>query len=289
MNAHSEIEASTTRDLSAWIGATETREGRLNEELAGMLAAATGHARSRTADCGSGEAMPALWHWAAFPEFSAMSELGDDGHPRRGGFLPPVPLPRRMWAGGELRFDGALKIGEPLQRSSRIEAVDANEGGAGPMYFVRVRHRIEGADGQIDERQDIVYLNIPDRFRAPKALVPPAAPAFEEHVEASPQRLFRFSAATFNTHRIHYDRTYAIEVEKYPALVVHGPLQAILLMEAATRHAGAAPRSFRFKGVHPMFDTEPLRLLGVRDGDAYDLCTATSDHQGLVARMEWVQ
>lgn len=271
------------------IGRVETNEGRLSEELAGMMAAATGHAAAPRPDILDGAAMPDLWHWAAFPDFAPMSALADDGHPRRGGFLPQLAFSRRMWAGGALAFEGRLKIGETLRRRSEILAVDEKKGAGGPMVFVSVAHEVEGAMGRIAETQDIVYLDIPETFRPPKPIAPLAETDFEEIVDAGPARLFRFSAATFNAHRIHYDLPYAREAEKYPGLVVHGPLQAILLMEAAMRHLGVRPTRFTFRGVHPMFHDQPLRLCGRRDrqGSAIDLCTATPAHQGTKARMEW--
>jgi 3-methylfumaryl-CoA hydratase len=157
------------------------------------------------------------------------------------------------------------------------------------MAFVRVGHELRGqGGGVIREEQDIVYLPIPDRFRPPRAIPAPEAPLFDEAVEVGPVRLFRYSAATYNAHRIHYDRDYARETEKYPGLVVHGPMQATLLMEAAMRHSGRAPARFSFRGVHPLFDGS-LRLMAVAEGaTALSLCTvAPEGHQGLQARFDW--
>ncbi|MCO8146607.1 MaoC family dehydratase N-terminal domain-containing protein [Rhodovulum tesquicola] len=272
-----------------WIGRTETRTGCLTVDLAGMLAGALGHAAAPVPDLAPGAPMPPLWHWAAFPEFVPLSELGSDGHPRLGGFLPPLPYSRRMWAGGRLRFEGRFAIGEALHKRSEILAVDEKQGATGPMVFVRVGHRIEGAaGGVIEEEQDIVYLDIPETFTPPRKLPLPEAPAFDECVVVNEARLFRYSAATYNAHRIHYDLPYAREVEKYPSLVVHGPMQASLVMEAGLRHVGGAPRAFRFRGVHPMFADEDMRLIGTRTEDgAVELCTGTpSGHQCLQARLE---
>ncbi|WP_132544621.1 FAS1-like dehydratase domain-containing protein [Rhodovulum euryhalinum] len=274
-----------------WIGRTETRQGCLTVELAGMLSGALGHAAAPAPGLAPGAAMPPLWHWAAFPEFVPLSELGTDGHPRLGGFLPPLPYARRMWAGGRLGFEGQLRIGEALEKRSEILAVDEKQGATGPMVFVRVAHVTVGGAGRVEEEQDIVYLDIPERFTPPKKLPLPEAPAFDERVPVNEARLFRYSAATYNAHRIHYDLPYAREVEKYPGLVVHGPMQATLLMEAGLRHAGgSAPRAFRFRGVHPMFADEDMRLIGKRDEDgALELCTGTpSGHQCLQARLELV-
>lgn len=274
-----------------WIGRTEEREGCLSPELAGMLSGALGHDAAPAVGIAAGAPMPTLWHWAAFPEFVPLAELGADGHPRLGRFLPPLPYSRRMWAGGRLDFDGGFRIGETLRKRSEIRSVDEKRGATGPMVFVRVGHVIEGAEGgRILEEQDIVYLDIPETFTAPKKVPVPGGAEFDETVPVNEARLFRYSAATYNAHRIHYDLPYAREVEKYPGLVVHGPMQATLAMEAALRHAGgAAPRSFRFRGIHPMFADENMRLVGTRGHDgALDLCTAAaaSGHQCLQARLE---
>lgn len=276
-------------DAGTWIGRTEKRTGRLTHELAGMLAGALGHAVLPDPDIEDGAPMPTLWHWAAFPEFVPLADLGTDGHPRLGRFLPPLAFSRRMWAGGRLEFAGGFRIGETLTRRSEILAVDEKDGATGPMVFVRVGHAITGAGGgRVDEEQDIVYLDIPETFRPPKKLPLPEAPAFAETVPINEARLFRYSAATYNAHRIHYDLPYAREVEKYPALVVHGPMQATLLMEAGLRHSGGTPKRFRFRGVHPMFHDEDMVLLATESGaGAWDLCTGTpSGHQCLQARLE---
>ncbi len=278
-------------DPSGWIGRTEDREGRLTTELAGMLGAATSHKLSVRHSLRDGDPVPHLWHWAAFPEFVPLSDLGRDGHPALGSFLPPLGLERRMWAGGQLQFAGRLRIGEPLHRRSEIVSIAEKAGATGPMVFVSVTHVTTGADGgRIEERQDIVYLDIPDQFTPPKKIPVPGAPIFDETVPVNEARLFRYSAATFNAHRIHYDLTYTREVEKYPALIVHGPMQATMLIEAAQRHTGATPKSFNFRGVHPMFHDEDVRLVGTTDpaSTGMDLCTATpSGHLGMQARVEW--
>ena len=284
-NAPQSIEAAQD-----WVGRTETRDGALTPDLAGMLQAAVSHAAAAPRDLATGADMPALWHWAAFPEFVPLDELGPDGHPAPGGFLPPLPYARRMWASGALRFEGALGIGEPLRRHSEILSVTGKTGGTGSMAFVTVRHITEGQGGRVEETQDIVYLDIPPEFRAPKRVPAPDAPLFDEAVPVNEARLFRFSAATFNAHRIHYDLPYAREVEKYPGLVVHGPMQAMMLMEAAERHSGRRAARFRFRGLHPMFHDHGLRLVGVPDdaGGGIDLGTAAPEgYLGQKARMEW--
>jgi len=288
--AGASAEELTAEAARASVGRVETRTGTLSPELAAMLAGALGHPAAPHPAVHAAAPLPPLWHWAAFPDLVPLTALAGEGHPRRGGFLPALPFDRRMWAGGRLWFSGTIAIGEPLTRRSEILSVDFKSGSTGEMAFVRVAHLVTGqtGGGTIREEHDIVYLPIPDRFRPPRAVPAPAAPLFDEAVDCGPLRLFRYSAATWNAHRIHYDRDYTREVEKYPALVVHGPLQATLLMEAAVRHAGRLPVRYSYRGVHPVFEG-PVRLQAVAAGDsALDLCTvAPEGHQGMQARFDW--
>lgn len=284
-----EDSVATPAQARDWVGRVETRDGALTPELAGMLMGALGHPAARQPDTRPGAPMPYLWHWAAFPEFAPITDIASDGHPRRGGFLPPLPFERRMWAGGTLSFRGRFSIGEPIRKRSEILSVDFKTGSTGDMAFVRVGHDLRGAGGgAIREEQDIVYLPIPPRFRAPRPVPAPQQPLIDEMVDVGPVRLFRYSAATYNAHRIHYDRDYATGAERYPGLVVHAPMQATLLMEAALRHTGREPARFTFRGVHPMFDGHlRLQAEGGR-ARALSLCTvAPEGHQGLQARFEW--
>jgi 3-methylfumaryl-CoA hydratase len=279
------------RDATDWVGRSEERWGCLTPELAGMMSAAVSHAISLPRDTRRGSLLPRLWHWAAFPEFRPLAELGQDGHPELGDFLPPLAFKRRMWAAGRLSFTGSLRIGEKLMRRSTIRSVIPKTGATGEMVFVTVAHQIEGENGSfVEEEQDIVYLHIPEEFTPPKRLPALDTPDFDEVVPINEARLFRFSAATYNAHRIHYDLPYAREVEKYPALVTHGPMQAILLMETAKRHTGVPPKRFSFRGVHPMFHTHDLRLQGKLspNGKAMELGTAAPEgYLGMTARAEW--
>ncbi|MEL7463720.1 MAG: MaoC family dehydratase N-terminal domain-containing protein [Pseudomonadota bacterium] len=274
-------------DLTSWVGRTLEETGEISPQIANMLGATL--SPEWTPDrAAPGAPAPQLWHWAAFPLSAPMEALARDGHPALGDFLPPVPLERRMWAGGALKFLKPLHIGETLTRASRISAVTEKRGATGAMVFVTVDHKVSGEDGlAIEERQDIVYLAIPPAFRAPKAIPGPEAPDHAEPMEVNEARLFRYSAATFNAHRIHYDLPYATEVENYPGLVVHGPLQATLLIEAATRWRGAAPDAFSFRGVHPMFHNDAPKLTGVAEGTEMRLATVAGDHQCLQAKAEW--
>lgn len=255
--------------FEAWIGRSEEATDSICPARARLLAATLDADPAR---CGrgaleQGTPLPPLWHWIGFLPAVAHAGLGPDGHPARGGFLPPVPLERRMWAGGRLEFLDTIRVGEPLRRVSEILSVKEKDGNAGPMVFVTVRHVIETPRGPaVHEEQDIVYVAMPDAWAPPPPRPVssiPGPPDWDEPFVIDSVRLFRFSAVTFNAHRIHYERGYAMEVEKYPGLVVHGPFQAMVLMEAARRrHGGAMPRGYRFRGVRPLFDHDRMRLLG---------------------------
>ncbi|MGY9050160.1 hypothetical protein P775_16370 [Puniceibacterium antarcticum] len=268
-----------------WIGREDVVQARLEPGLAAMMAATLNQPPPQ-----EGDVLPQLWHWAAFPALAAMSELGSDGHPKLGGFLPPIDLPRRMRAGGALRFHRPLHVGERLTAHARISDVVEKSGGTGQMVFVTVQYEISGESGlALSERQDIVYLPMPDTFQPPKAIPVPTDLVIDEAQEMSEALLFRYSACTFNAHRIHYDRTYAAEVEKYPALIVHGPLQATYLIDAAHRYRGMPPSDFKFRSVSPMFHHDTLRVLaeGQEDG-SLKMCTATGDtHQNMQATASW--
>ncbi|MFY0595491.1 MAG: MaoC family dehydratase N-terminal domain-containing protein [Cognatishimia sp.] len=236
----------------------------------------------------AGALLPPLWHWAAFPPLTPTDHLGEDGHPPTGGLLPPMAQKRRMWAGGSLRFHAPLLVGEKLKRKSTVLDIKIKETGAGDMVLVTVEHRICGQAGlAIEERQDIVYLNMPTSFVPPKKRAMPDSPAFQASHATPATLLFRYSAVTYNAHRIHYDLPYAQEVEHYPALVVHGPLQATLLMQAATAHKDAVPSDFHYRGVHPMFGGTDLDIVAVEEDGALNLFTGQDGHQGMQATAMW--
>ncbi|MFT4195058.1 MaoC family dehydratase N-terminal domain-containing protein [Ottowia sp.] len=254
-----------TATYDAWVGRTE--------ESADQITATPIRLMQATLDAAHPAALPPhlppLWHWLYFLPGERQSNIGPDGHPRRGGFLPPVSLPRRMWAGGRLQLLRPLAVGEAVRRVSLIKSVNTKEGRSGQLVFVTVRHEVSGAGGvAIREEQDIVYRDAP----APGAPVPqPAAAPTDEHhsrtITPDPVLLMRYSALTFNGHRIHYDRPYAMQEEGYPGLVVHGPLIATLLMEELRRaHPARAVRSFEFKAMSPLFDTAPFSVNGKVEG-----------------------
>lgn len=260
-----------SEDFSAWIGKQEIAHDRIDAARCNALRAALGQDASGT----EGDAMPLLHHWLHFWDVRSPDKLGTDGHPARGDFLPPVPLPRRMWAGGRLAFHQPLKLGEQAEKTSTILDVKEKTGRSGTLVFVTVEHRLSGENGlAIVEEQDLVYREaatsgpaLPeDDGTAPQA-------AWLESVKPDTVLLFRYSALTMNGHRIHYDRSYAMEQEAYPALVVHGPLQATLLAELAQRKLGRDPEQFSYRGLSPAFDGITLHVCGEQDDDGVKLWT----------------
>jgi 3-methylfumaryl-CoA hydratase len=243
-----------------WIGRSETRETRIDATRVGELAACLD--RDAPTDF-----LPPGWHWAFFNPAAKASTLGPDGHPARGGFLPPVSLQRRMWAGGDLRFHASIPIGAAATRRSTIRDVVRKRGRTGDLVFVAVDHAIS-VSGKLclEETHDIVYRDI----GPPAAAVPaPTDEDWSQAMRADAVLLFRYSAVTFNGHRIHYDRAYATQVEAYPGLIVHGPLLATLLQAFAERVGGAKLARFVFRGAAPLFDGEDFALCGKADGDLW--------------------
>jgi 3-methylfumaryl-CoA hydratase len=223
---------------------------------------------------GPGDRLPPLWHWLYFLARAPMSRIGVDGHPQRGGFMPPVELPRRMFAGGRLNFRHPLVIGKPASRTGTVRDISQKQGASGALVFVTVDYQVE-QDGRVcvEEVQDIVYREPGARIAAPAVVEWPAPPegAFTRVVTPSPVLLFRFSALTFNAHRIHYDRPYAIEEEGYPGLVVQGPLTALLLLDLVRRQSPRTVTAYSFRGRAPLFDLAPFRVAGRPDGDVVAL------------------
>jgi 3-methylfumaryl-CoA hydratase len=269
-----------TTELSSWIGRSETVHDTIGPTPVKALNATLDHP---AAPAPNGTPLPPLWHWLYFLPLHRQSEIGPDGHAKRGGFLPPVPLPRRMWAGSQFEFRSPVRVGDAVARTSTIDGVTSKEGRTGKLVFVKVRHelRCNGAsDPAIVEFHDIVYR---EAKRSTDVEPPPqAAPtgaAWRREVVADDVLLFRYSALTFNGHRIHYDRKYVTDVEGYPGLIVHGPLIATLLMDLLRCHAPEAEvATFRFKAVRPTFDLHPLRVNGQRQGNSVKLWA--QDHEG---------
>jgi len=265
---------------SDWIGRSETLHDSVTATPIRALNATLDHP---ALDVRAGMPIPPLWHWLYFLPLHRQSEIGPDGHARRGGFLPPVPLPRRMWAGSQFEFRAALRVGDALERRSTIADVTEKSGRSGPLVFVKVRHEIHcnGADEPaIVELHDIVYREAkPPGEAEPPPQAAPAGAAWSRRIVPDDVLLFRYSALTFNGHRIHYDRRYVTEVEGYPGLVVHGPLIATLLMDLVRRQQpDAEVTSFRFKAVRPTFDGRPMSVHGAPEGATVKLWAR--DHEG---------
>ncbi len=265
-------------DYRDWIG---------NEEQAtdtAALAPVTGLLATlddTTTNLGPGDALPPLWHWLYFLPQAPASGIGPDGHPKRGGFMPPVSLPRRMFAGAELTFTAPIAIGSALTRRSVITDVAEKSGRSGTLVFVTVTHEIH-SDGTlaVTEMQNIVYReeSAPGPALEARDAFPPApVGAWVREVMPDPVLLFRFSALTFNGHRIHYDRAYATGEEHYPGLVVHGPLLATLLVDLVRHNSPRAVTGFSFRAMAPIFDTSAFRVVGVADGDGVTLHAERAD------------
>lgn len=258
--------------LRTWIGRSEEAEdiatARLAESYLAVMDAPDVQARN-------GDLAPLGLHWCLSPQVRPMSDLGLDGHPQRGGLLPPVPLSNRMWAGGRLEFPGRIRVGDVISKRSTVEDVVVKQGRSGPLCFVTVSHEFSGPDGvALRERQDLVF-----REPGPRNPPPPTPVAqWSRSVMASPVLLFRYSAITFNGHRIHYDRDHATRAEGYDGLVVHGPLQATMMLEFAASLRAAPPAAFDFRGVSPMTDGAAFTVNAADAGDHLSLWTA--DAQG---------
>ena len=266
--------------LRQWIGREERQCDVVTPGLVDRFMATLGASALRLDDHA-----PLAIHWCLSPPAVGPDALGPDGHPARGGFLPPVPLPRRMWAGGELVFVEPLPLGAEVTRVSRIADVVHKAGRSGELVFVTVEHMIEcGGRTAVRERQDIVYRAAAEPGTQPAV---PGSPTdeprnaeFSETIEATTTLLFRYSALTFNGHRIHYDVDYARQAEGYPGLVVHGPLQATLMLHLAARASGArAPRGFAYRGVAPLFHGAPFTVNAAKSGQGLDLWCADAAGQ----------
>ena len=266
--------------LRQWIGrATEVSDTVTAQLVKGLRATLF----QEIGDPKPGDAAPFTVHWCLGQPVFPMSELGPDGHPTRGGFLPPVPLPRRMWAGGELEFFDPLRVGDETKRTSRISDVTLKTGSTGVLCFVSVAHEVTTSRGvAIRERQDLVYRDVSTTAPATPAKSPPPPPVAkhrETHV-SDPVLLFRYSALTFNGHRIHYDRDYVTKVEGYPGLIFHGPLQATLIVELAARlHGGQPPKKLSYRGVQPLFEGSDFSVNANTTEAGMELWTANETGQ----------
>ena len=269
-------------NLSDWIGRSETVTDIATATPYAALSATLDWPAERPA---AGTPLPSLWHWLYFLPLHRQSDIGPDGHAKRGGFMPPVPLPRRMWAGSDFVFHSPLQVGDTLERTSTIAEVQEKTGRSGSLVFVKVRHelRCNGShEVALTEHHNIVYRAAasPDDVAPPPVLAPTSA-AWSRAIVPDDVLLFRYSALTFNGHRIHYDRQYVTTVEGYPGLVVHGPLIATLLMDLLRRQLPDAwVQQFEFKAVRPTFDIHPFSVHGQPSADGKTIHLWGRDHEG---------
>ena len=268
-----------------WIGKAETVDDVVTATPYAALSATLDRTPERPPP---GTPLPALWHWLYFLPLYRQSEVGPDGHAKRGGFLPPIPLPRRMWAGSQLQFLEPLRIGDAVTRTSTIEDVTEKSGRSGALVFVRVRHEIRRRDeapAALVEFHDIVYREAPKPGEvAPPPKPAPAQRAWERRWVPDDVLLFRYSALTFNSHRIHYDRRYVTTVEGYPGLIVHGPLIATLLLDLLRHELPEAEVArYEFRAIRPLFDLHPFFVCGEPHGDGKTFRLWARDHEGFLA------
>ena len=268
--------------LKEWIGRTQSVEDLAAPFPVRALAATLDEGDP---DPRNGDPLPPLWHWLYFLEIAPQSKIGPDGHAERGDFLPPVPLPRRMWAGSRFTFDGELvRVGETIERRSTIKSVEPKTGSTGSMVFVTVQHTISGPRGvSLVEEHDIVYREAAkpgEKPKPPKAA--PTDPTWRKTIQADPVLLFRFSALTFNGHRIHYDHPYVTGTEGYPGLIVHGPLMGLLQMELARRtNPARIAKSFEFRALSPVFAGGAFSVQARREQDGSTTTWVANSNGGL--------
>ncbi|WP_309045721.1 FAS1-like dehydratase domain-containing protein [Marinobacter sediminicola] len=280
MTARSAAEKTQFDGLQKWVGRTQESSDLVSANVVAKMAAALDHQNPQLTE---GSFLPLPWHWLFFTPTPQASATGQDGHPKTGDFLPPVPLPRRMWAGSKVEVHQPLQIGDKLTCTSTVESVVPKSGRQGELVFVSVAHRLFKGNQEpvLTEIQDIVYRAMPTG-PAPVApeYTPELAPQWSKTITPDPVMLFRYSALTFNGHRIHYDRNWAVDAEGYPGLVVHGPLIATLLIDLMYSNLGPVEIArFTFRGVQPLFDLEPFTVNGARDGNTVKLWALTPGNQ----------
>ncbi len=264
-------------DWESWRGRRNTSEAHLHAEQANRMAV--------TLDLDpcfqTGDELPPAWHWLYFHDLVKASDLGLEGHPKLGVVLPPVPLPRRMWAGGGFVFYTPLRLGDTVKRTSIIQSITAKEGRSGPLYFVGVEHTLmtEGVVNLIEE-QTIVYRELTHDAQPGKAQAAPTDAGYSRRYILDSTALFRYSALTFNGHRIHYDVDYCRDIEGYPNLVIHGPLVATLLLDLYIQRGQPLER-FRYRATSPLFLPHAFTVSGKTDGRGAKLWA--SNHEGGLA------
>ena len=256
----------TKANYKDWTAAIESREEILAPEPVNRMLAMLD---SRQQAFHAGDALPPLWHWLYFLPAAMQSEIGEDGHPQLGGFLPPVDLPQRMFAGSKLLVHEPLIIGQTAVREAEVIDVTEKTGSTGQLVFVSLRYRVyQQSRLCVEEEQRVVYRNASEVTAAPALgeFEPAPAGATTRIIMPDPVLLFRFSALTFNAHRIHYDRPYATDVAGYPGLIVHAPLTAVLLAELIRANMQRQLKALEFRALAPLFDTGPVQLVAIPDG-----------------------
>jgi len=278
------IEAQTITHLQDWLGKTESLEDTVTAAPIKALAATLDRPDP---DPSKGSFLPELWHWLYFLPHARQSEIGPDGHPKRGGFLPPVPLPRRMWAGSRVQWLAPLSVGDEIKRVSKIQSVTHKAGRTGDLIFVVVSHEISNQNGlALVEEHDIVYRDAPGPEDKPVAPIPaPSDAKWSKTITPDDVFLFRYSALTFNGHRIHYDRKYVTEVEGYPGLIVHGPLIATLLVDLVRQSIpNCKLKRFEFRAIRPTFDINIFKVSAKpdleKDPSGKTISIWAEDHEG---------
>jgi len=250
-------------DFSPWIGKSETEQG--------VVSAYPANCFSMTLDRDDppfleGSALPPGWHYFYFHELVALADTGDDGHKKRGDFLPPIPFPRRMWAGSKMEFSSPILIGEKVRKTVTIADIEIKDGKTGPLCFVTTKEEVFGEDGRLatlEERKQVYRDNPNPSSSKPKPKPEPATPVWSRTIQPDPVLLFRYSALTMNSHRIHYDKDYVRDIEGYPGLLVHGPLTMTLMLDLFRRELpNAAVTSFDLRAVSPIYDTMDFSVHG---------------------------
>jgi 3-methylfumaryl-CoA hydratase len=282
------MNASEIDSLRGWIGRSERCSDVVTDRLVSGLRSTLDLGWAAAADA---QPLPVALHWCVAPQIEPRSSLGPDGHPRRGGFLPPVSLPRRMWAASQVRLVDELRIGDVVERASRVVDVSMKSGRAGILCFVVVQHEWVTARGlAVEERQDIVYADTPSSTASAASPSPIAAAGrWQREIRTDPALLFRYSALTFNAHRIHYDLDYCRTEEGYAGLIVHGPLQATYALELArVIRAGRTPRNFAFRATKPLIESGHFVLHAIDSGEGLQLWVQGSDgSQTMSATATW--
>lgn len=280
---------SPNMNLKDWIGRTETTDDVVTQTPIAALSATLDRDPERPA---VGTILPPLWHWLYFLPLHKQSEIGEDGHARLGHFLPPVSLPRRMWAGSQFTFASPIRVGDKLRRTSTIENVEEKTGRSGALVFVKVRHELhanESSSCALTEFHDIVYRQArgADNVEPPPKAAPRSS-KWKKRWTADEVMLFRYSALTFNSHKIHYDRRHVMEVEGYPGLIVHGPLIATLLLDLLGEQLPQARLlTFEFRAVRPLFDMNHFHVCGEQAPCGKGIHLWAEDHDGWLAMDAW--